>query len=147
MEEGELFKIFLTSAITIFGSVIIYVCGQLISKFIIDPIHNQKITIAEIIDTVIFRANKFGFYESKNPESDKAVGELRLLASKLRSKTYLIPFYQVWQWCGWILSKAEIEKAASALIGLSNSFYKNGSIPNSSGDHREELSKVFGVKL
>lgn len=51
---SELEKIFFTSALTIFGGVLVYVIGQVTSKFLIDPIHEQKKLIGEIGDSLIF---------------------------------------------------------------------------------------------
>ncbi len=63
--KSELFKIFLTSGLTIFGGLFIYVIGQLISKFFIEPIHKQSRCIGEIYYSLIFYADLYG-----NPDND-----------------------------------------------------------------------------
>lgn len=123
---SELTKVFLTAAITIIGSIIIVVIGQIIIKFVIEPIHEQKKHIAEINNVLIFYANQFGLYSGKNDQGDKVVDDVRNLSTKLRATTHLIPMYRLLSCLKIVKRKESIDKACSALIGLSNSVYKNG---------------------
>ena len=41
-EMSELFKIVLTSSITVLSGILVFVGGQLIAKFFIEPIHEQR---------------------------------------------------------------------------------------------------------
>ena len=45
---GDLEKILLTSASTILGGVIVFVIGQLVSKFLIEPIHELRKAVGEV---------------------------------------------------------------------------------------------------
>jgi hypothetical protein len=125
LNMSEIFKIVLTSSFTIVGGVIIFVMGQIISKFLIEPIHEQRKTIGEIADSLIFYANVYG-----NPglgpkeKMDEAYQRLRELATLLQSKTHLIPFYSFFSSCGMVQKPSDIQEASSQLIGLSNSVYQ-----------------------
>lgn len=119
----DIFKIILTSCLTILGGVVIYALGQIISKFIIEPIHEQKRIISEINDILIFYANKFFIYKERNTEADEIIDKIRSLSTKLRAKTELIPFYGYLEKCNLVLKSGRIDDACSALVGLSNSVY------------------------
>jgi hypothetical protein len=45
---SDLTKIFLTSALTIIGGITIYVAGQIIARFFIDPLHESGSKAGEI---------------------------------------------------------------------------------------------------
>jgi hypothetical protein len=44
----ELEKIFLTSAVTIVGGLLVYISSQIFSKFLIEPIHELKKAIGDV---------------------------------------------------------------------------------------------------
>lgn len=54
---SEIYKIVLTSSLTILGGVITFVAGQIVIKFLIEPIHNYMKLVSEIADTLILYAN------------------------------------------------------------------------------------------
>ncbi|MCJ7635467.1 hypothetical protein MUP77_24145, partial [Candidatus Bathyarchaeota archaeon] len=56
---SELFKIVLTSSLTIFGGIVVLTMGQIITKFFIEPIHEQFRLIGEINDSLIYYANVY----------------------------------------------------------------------------------------
>lgn len=142
----EIFKIILTSCLTILGGVIVYTLGQIISKFIIEPIHEQKKIISEINDTLIFYANKFYIYKEKNEEAEEIVNKIRSLSTKLKSKTKLIPYYHCLEKYNFVLKNKSINDACSALIGLSNSVYvlKNQTVTQVES-YRETISKELNI--
>ena len=148
---SELEKIFLTSALTIFGSITVYVIGQIISKFVIEPIHEQKKLIGEIADSLIFYA-----YVYANPGlaernlMDEASNKFRQQATLLQSKTHLIPLYSFFSCLGVVVNRSNIEKAASNLIGLSNSVYRVSSIDDIAGrnlDRADEIKTLLRLKI
>jgi len=53
----QLTQIILTSSLTVLGGVLIYIIGQIISLFFIEPIHEQKKIIGEVDDALGFYAN------------------------------------------------------------------------------------------
>src|SRR5687768_13838110 len=54
---SEELKIILTSSFTILGGIIIFVVGQVVAKFIIEPLYEQSKLIGEIANSLIYYAN------------------------------------------------------------------------------------------
>lgn len=140
---SDIFKIVLTSSFTIVGGVIIYIFGQIFSKFFIDPMAEQRKTIGEIADALIYYANIYSNPSSNNSERrNTAHLKLRELATLLRSKTHLIPKYKFFEKWGLVIKVESIREASNNLIGLSNSV-----VMLSTGSENYELSKNIKVHL
>ncbi len=134
------------AGITAFGAFVVYVFGQIFTKFIIEPIHEQKRIIGEIADALIFYANKYfmlsEFYEidpigavvvsseeikfrrrqaeKKKELNIQIVDRIRGLGTQLISRTYLIPMYSLLARFSIVKPMNKIVIAQTALIGLSN---------------------------
>jgi hypothetical protein len=54
---SETLKIVLTSSFTILGGIIVFVVGQVVTKFIIEPLYEQSKLIGEIANSLIYYAN------------------------------------------------------------------------------------------
>lgn len=151
---SEIYKIILTSALTVLGGITILTIGQIIQKFIIEPIQEFAKLRGEISETLIFYANANanmtdyylkGMEESeKRPEpereivrdrykniisahwkrQDDASTKLRQLSSQLLAKATAIPLYPLFSFLLRFPRKADISAAASGLIRLSNSMRK-----------------------
>jgi hypothetical protein len=52
----ELVKIFLTSRLTIVGDVLVLTRGQVIQKFLLEPVHEQSPAIGEIYFGLMYYA-------------------------------------------------------------------------------------------
>jgi hypothetical protein len=118
------------AALTIFSTVLsgtlVYVIGQIILKFFIEPVQELKKTIGVISHSLIERANVISNpgISVKDVEHETS-RELRNLASHLTSHLCLIPCYP---WTAWIFrlpTRAEIRNASKNLIGLANSVFEN----------------------
>ncbi|MCX6743435.1 MAG: hypothetical protein NT116_04330 [Candidatus Parcubacteria bacterium] len=150
---SEIEKIFLTSALTIFGGVLIFVIGQIISKFIIDPIHEQKRLIGKIADSLIFYANVYTNPGILPKETmDKASVKFRQQATFLQSKTHLIPLYGILSILGLIVSKNNINKASENLIRISNLTHvkpdsSTGNIAIKNAETADEIKKLLKLKI
>ena len=129
---SELEKILLTSGLTIIGGVFIFVIGQLLSKFLIEPIYEQRKIIRAIADDLLFYAMLYEAGDSsaweKETGSDPflrkriaAEEKMELHISNLMVNTYAIPFYKLWEALGLVRSKADINKAGRGLSILSTS--------------------------
>jgi hypothetical protein len=112
---------------TVLSGVLIYILGQIINKFIIDPIQHQKETFGKISDALIFYAN---IYTSPTKEGDnllknreEAQTKFRNLACELISKTHQIPLYKLLSWLKLVLKKENIISSEKDLIGLSNGMW------------------------
>ena len=126
----EWFRIVLTSSITIFGGVIVVVLGQIVIKFFIEPIYNQRQIIGEILENLRYSANVYSNPEVfKKEQKEEVFGRFREQSSELSARTYAIPWYGLWQRFKFVKSKEDIGEASSNLMGLSNLIYSN--------DHKE----------
>ncbi len=108
--------------LTILTAVIIFVLGQIILKFIIEPLHEQWKVIAEIADALIYYANAFPT-DQESEKAKEAHDTYRQLATKLQAKTKMIPLYSFLQRLNLVIDRSLITKAVRELIGLSNEVY------------------------
>lgn len=110
---------------TVFAGVLTYVAGQLIVKLVIEPVQDARRTIGQISHALIERANVI-----QNPGVPSAAvmsdtsRELRKLSSQLQSHLYLVPAYRSTAAVFRLPSRPQLLKAASNLIGLSNSLHR-----------------------
>ena len=51
---SETLKIVLTSSRTILGGIVVFVVGQVITKFVIEPMHERSKLIGEIANSLIY---------------------------------------------------------------------------------------------
>lgn len=120
--------IILTSSLTILGGVLIYSISQILSKFIIEPIHDQRKCIGEIVDALIYYSNvtspppNNGPYEDPNPQRTEARDNIRKLSTKLNAKTYMIKCYTILDILRCVPKKDNIISASKKLNALSNSY-------------------------
>lgn len=141
----------LTSSLTILGGTFVYASSQIASKFLIEPIYEQKRYIGKIADSLIFYAN---IYTNPNPSSEGLIEKIeksfRKHSTFLSSKTMMIPMYGFLSCFNIVLPKENIENACSELIGLSNSIrpllrgegYNIGLINNGRAEKIKILLKI-----
>lgn len=120
-------KILLTSSLTVFGGVFIFVVGQLLGKFVIEPIQDLKKLLGEIRFALVFHAQAILTPVGDKPGEDEAQKTFRKLSSDLRSKIGAIPFYHYWSKisCGFLPRKGNALEASKQLMGLSNSVHQS----------------------
>ncbi len=129
----------LTSVLTIFGGVLIFVTGQIFLKFFIEPVHQLRAYIGRITDSLIFYANVYGNPGSLSiEEAKKASDDLRKLASELMSKTAVIPCYGFWSFLRVVPRFSDIRDTHRNLIGLSNGVFNTGN----SGDNAKCVEEI-----
>lgn len=138
--EGQL----VTASLTALLAILVYVAGQIIIRFAVDPVYEQKKVIGKIADALIYFSNIYGnpgLFGSTN-EGGEASNRLRRLSSQLVSKTHPIPFYNLLALLRITRSKKEILSAHRGLIRLSNS------ISERHGDNIEiayKIKKSLGI--
>lgn len=126
----ELEKIFLTSALTIVGGLLVYVTGQLLSKFLIEPIYELKKTIGEVRFNLAFHAPIIHTPASRKPEnSEKAYEALMKSSCDLLARANAIPFYPRLSMfsLGFLPTKAAIIDSSKHLRGLTTYVHETGS--------------------
>ena len=109
----------LTFVLTILGGVSIYVIGQIVMKFLIEPVHELLHEIGRIGYILIRFANVYT-NTGLGKRHQVANRNLRMHSSLLRSKTHLIKWHCLFSMVRVVPSKEDIQKASSLLIGISN---------------------------
>ena len=137
---SEIYKIILTSSLTILGGVIVFVSGQIVVKFFIEPIYNLRKLIGEIAFSLDFYANQI---YGDHPKTTEAREVYRKQACQLRESCYLILYYDfISLRISSFPPKENLEKASSLLIGLSN---KCGTQP-AGIEHSPEIKELLRIK-
>jgi len=138
---GEFTKIILTAGFTILGGVVVYVCGQLASKFIIEPIHEFKKLLGEIRYTILFhKPELYTPIAADKERCDKASEAFRKASSDLVAKADSVPFYDrlASRSRGFLPRRAAVEEAAKWLRDLSSAVYKDDRT-----DNHKVVAKVY----
>ena len=135
----------LTSSLTVLVGVSVYVIGQILAKFFIEPIHEQARLIGEIAIDLIFYANVYCNPGGSAPEKmDEASEVLRQKASLLRAKTHAVPWYVLFEVMRFAPKLSDIIKASGDLIGLSNSVHRGDPVQNDRW--RKEVEKLLNIR-
>jgi len=138
---SELDKILLTSL----AAVAVYVAGQVLSKWFLDPLISQREAIARIVDALIYYANVFGNPGHGPPERmDEARRVLRERATEIRVRSFAIPAYRIWSCLRIALPYDKIVDASQELIGLSNSVHDNG-LAMENVARRKQVLHLLGI--
>jgi hypothetical protein len=138
---GDLEKILFTSALTILGGVIVFVVGQLLSKFLIEPVQELRKVIGEVRFTLSFHAPTILTPIARTPgASDKAHEALMKCSCDLLVRAEAIPFYRLVCWASlrFVPEKKKVADAAKSLRGLSTYMYETGE------NAHENLSEING---
>ena len=131
--------------LTILGAIAILVLGQLIIKFIMEPIQEHRKLRGRILSDLIFYANVYN-NPGWNPEqrAAEASATLRRHAADLISASFIIPFYRAWA-APWICVKREnIKLAHKDLIFLSNSTGSSGK-SDWNKDAQKRIEKALSI--
>jgi hypothetical protein len=110
-----------TAAITILGGVTIYVVGQIITKLYIEPVHELRMQIGRVADTLLYFAHVY--YNVNSDDVPLAARRemslaLRRSAAELAARSEAV----MWHPPGIVPSRRAVGDARKNLIGLSNSF-------------------------
>lgn len=121
--------------------VVIFVLGQIVQKFVLEPIYEQRKIISEIARALVYYANAGGSF---HPSEDnlKAKNELRELASRLRASLWGIPAYFFFASLGVAITQENIMKASASLIGWSNTMFQDNVVDT---NRREEIALALGI--
>ena len=147
MRMDDLTKIILTSSLTVIGGVFVYVVGQLLGKFIIEPVQALKALLGEIQYSLVFHAQPILTPVGDREREDEAQKTLRKLSCDLRSKVGAIPFYGVWSAIsfGFLPPRENVYKASIQLMGLSNSVHKSDRSERN-GDRMSSIEKLLNYE-
>jgi len=143
----DLTKILLTSALTVVTGVIVLVLGQVIVKFLLEPVGDLKRTLAKIHYAFIFHDQAILTPTAGDTaRCDKAAEALRDLASELFSKTEAIPLYgtvRAAMFCRLPKHKDALSAAVS-LRALSNSVHMPDRTKNF--ERLKTITRLLGLR-
>ena len=140
-----------TAVTTVLIGVVIYAISQVVTKFIIEPVYEQRQAIGEVIDALVFYGliylNKSSFDREKH---DEVANALRLKGSNLRVKSYAIPYYETLAWFNIVKSLKEINSVCKSLNVICFLIYdKDNQVKMKNKDSSlliyEESNKIFNT--
>jgi len=110
---------------TILTGVLTYIGGQLILKMILEPVQEMRKTIGNISHSLIHYANIIHNPGALSKDAiHNASDHLRSLSSEIQSHLYLVPLYNATAKVFRLPSREKVLEAAGALMGLSNSVFR-----------------------
>jgi hypothetical protein len=128
----------------IFIAVTIYTIQQFVSKLSIEPIRNLSEIRHDICYNLIFYANRYTSPSTMSIGEKNELGEkLRDSATKIVSKSNVIPWYKFFSFLKIVPSKKNIYLASAELIGISNSLREGHEITNS--ESRKRVEKYLNI--
>ena len=147
MTMSDLSKILLTSSLTVISGVLVFTVGQVIVRFVIEPLQERAKLVGQIADSLIYYANVYSNpNQTTGPEAEEAKRILRQHASQLLSKTHAIPCYCLVEGLGGIRASC-IEKASKELIGLSNSVSGDARVADHNYQRRKNITKLLRLRI
>jgi hypothetical protein len=127
MSEGD--KVLFTSALTILGGVAIFVVGQFVLKYFIEPAQELRRAIGEVRFNLAYHAQVIHTPIARTPErSDKAYEALIRSSCDLLARVSSVPFYGIVSFytAGVVPAKRRVIEAAIELRGLSTYVHETG---------------------
>ncbi|MDD4363963.1 MAG: hypothetical protein PHD33_07155 [Atribacterota bacterium] len=116
----------LTFFLTVLAGLTVLIIGQVIIKFILEPIQEQKKIISKISSLLSYYANIYTQPGYAKPKIEwEASQDIRHISTQLKAITDSIPKYNVFQNLNLVKPKNDIFKACDDLMGISNNFGKN----------------------
>jgi hypothetical protein len=139
----ELTKIFLTSGVTIVGGLFIL----MLTKFLIEPAHEQSKVIGEINNDLSFYANWYvnpmPFHQRPEPVRQEALdasNAIRRCSSRLSGTTRAIRWYGLFDKLRLIPPRHNVEEAVKGLMYISNSMYSD--VKHQGRENKQEADRV-----
>src|SRR4051812_41961606 len=95
-----------TALLTAFFGVLVFVAGQFIQRFLLEPIQEQRKAIGEVVFNLTFLGNvdnaavrqERELLSTRIVDADDAAKTLRTLAGQLRASLWTIPCYDRLAW-------------------------------------------------
>lgn len=133
----DLDKIVVTAAVTVCGGIIVYILGQLASKFFIEPLHDLRKAVGQARFNLAFYGPTIHTPIGRSKErSDEARAALSRNSCEIIANLHAIPLYEVIRFLamGVLPDRKSIEDAAVQLRGLSTYVHETGEKANASLD-------------
>lgn len=144
---SQVFVIVLTSALTLIGGVVLLVVGDVLKRFLIEPIYRFALIRGKIANDLVVFADVIA-----NPGIDsaerlkKAQKVLRRDSAQLFARARAIPCYRFWSTLRLLSKPKDIERACLLLTGLSNAVYRSVDGPRNDQNRLEALRCIGYLK-
>ena len=116
-----------------FGGITVYIVGQLLSKFFIEPLYELRKVVGEVRFNLVFHAPTIHTPIGRSKETSDAAQEALLKSScDLIAKLYAVPLYETTRLFsfGVLPPRKAVESAAVQLRGLSTYVHEEGEKAN-----------------
>jgi hypothetical protein len=144
---SEFVKILLTSGLTIVGGVSVLVIGQILSKFFIEAIYEQRKSIGAVADVLIFSYDLVIKSPLAGEERKEASDALRRCATELVARTHAVPWYSLWERLKFVRPETNIVEACNNLVELSRSFAYSTITPEITPGKIREILEALNIKI
>jgi hypothetical protein len=147
---SDLEKILLTSALTIVGGVVVFVTGQLLGKFVIEPIHELRKVIGEVRFMLAFHAPTINTPSGRSDKtSESTYGALMKCSADLLVRAEAIPLHRFLSWASFrfVPDKRALADAAMNLRGLSTYIHERGEEANMNLNEIQRRIEIIEKKL
>jgi len=135
--------------VTALFAVVVFVAGQILQRFVLEPIQEQRRLIGEVAHALLFYANRgpagvqLGTFTLEDLRETSR--HLRDLAGRLRSSIFYIPLYDtVARLVDSVPMREDALEAATQLVGWSNGLYHERSGPDNSR-RRRIIAEKLGI--
>src|SRR5438445_11867119 len=109
---------------TVFAGFSVFVLGQIVVKFVLEPIQEFYKLTGEIGHSLVYYANVYSNTDvSGETERKEAHDKFRGQSCELFAKAYTIPLFRLWSLFRLLPKRDDVEKAGGYLIGLANGCY------------------------
>ena len=144
---NDVLKIVLPSCLTLIGGVTLLVIGQVITRFIVDPLLDFRRLLGKIAYTLILY-EKFLINvptTATTPQFSEAKEKCRVLASRLFAVSAAVPFYEYLAANECVPPLDDVYAAGGHLIGLSNSTERT--TPHEVNLHYQGIAKLLRIRI
>jgi hypothetical protein len=139
----------LTAGLTVFAGFVVFVGGQIVQRFILEPIQEQRRVIGEIASALLYHDNvgRYTMRDTRESEAwvdrDGIAANLRKLAGELRKTRATIPAYSVLEQTPWVPRTENVMKASKGLVGWSNAVLEASE--GTSTEHKDTIARSLGI--
>jgi hypothetical protein len=104
-----------TAALTVVLGFVVFVLGQIVQRFFLEPMQEQKRIIGEIAFAVLYYGNVSIMANKERQE--EAVFHLRKLAGQLRATLWTVPWYRLFESLRMVEKRENVLTASEQLVG------------------------------
>jgi hypothetical protein len=134
----------LTAGLTVFGGAVVLVVGQIVQRFYLEPIQEQRRIIGEIAYALTYDANVVRELVVEE-RAEETAARLRRLASSLRATVRTIPYYAFFARRGSVPPADNVMRASRELIGWSNGLSERAG--EDSHRRRDNIASELNIRI